>query len=95
MSKHLHRQTQSEDCTNLAESLRTALQFENSILKEADLGSNEWFFQTVAQFIQLDDVEADDDGVFTKKGETELREAARRLRLLAVMFEQFADGIEK
>jgi hypothetical protein len=95
MSKQLHRQTQSDDCTNLAESLRTSMQFQNSILREMDLGSNEWYFQTVAQFIELDDVPADDDGVFTGKGKQELMDAAKRLRLLAEMFEQFATGIDK
>lgn len=90
----LHRQTQSDDCTNLAEALRTSMQFENSILREMDLGTNEWFYQVAAQFIQLDDVPADDDGVFTKEGTKELRDTAKRLRLLAEMFEQFAKGID-
>lgn len=95
MSKSLHRKTQSDDCTKLAESLRISLQFENSILRDADLGRNEWFFQTVAQFIELDNIEAEDDGVFTHKGRQELRDAAKRLRLLAEMFDQFATGIDK
>lgn len=94
MSKQLHRQTQSEDCTQLAESLRTATQFENSILRKPSLAENEWFYQVAAEFIQLDDVPADDDGHFTQQGQKELHGVANRLRLLAEMFEQFAKGID-
>ena len=95
MSKQLHRQTQSDDCDTLASALVVSMQFENSILREKDLGRNEWYFQTVAKFIELDDVPADDDGVFTGKGKQELLDAAERMRLLAEMFEQFATGIDK
>lgn len=95
MSKHLHRKEQSDDCDTLASALVVSMQFQNSILRDMDLGRNEWYFQTVAKFIQIDDVPADDDGVFTGKGKQELLDAAERLRLLAEMFEQFATGIDK
>jgi hypothetical protein len=95
MSKSkLHRQTAQSDVETLAEAIRVAYQFENSALRERDLGSNEYYFRTVEAFDELDGLPKDADGYLTASGKKELRNVAAGLRLLAEMFEQYAKGID-
>lgn len=96
MKKKLHRQTQSSDCTQMAEALRVCCQFDDSIFRDASLSSNEWFFQVGMQFMELDGIEVRPDTDELSPGhKKELRDVAERLRLLAEMFDQFATGIDK
>jgi hypothetical protein len=62
MGDKLHRQTKQQDAEALAAVLQTCCAYSNSALVEdgTHLGSNEYFYRVVEQYLQIDDATPDD-----------------------------------